>query len=93
VIADNCEEEGAMFRGVKTLTRYSRRPKTTFFLRHPIKAVKVAKLRRDVKQVFQLRRVAMGLGATALAVPVGLWIGRRFSPPSMESVEAPVAAD
>lgn len=82
-----------MLSGVKKLTRYSRRPKTTFFLRHPVKAVRIARMRHDVKQVFQPRRVAIGLGAAALAVPIGLWIGRKFGPPSMESMEAPVAAD
>jgi hypothetical protein len=81
-----------MFGGVKRLARYSRRPKTTFFLRHPVKAIRIAKMRHDVKEAFQPKRVAIGLGAAALAVPVGLWIGRKFGPSRMEKLEAPPAA-
>jgi hypothetical protein len=80
-----------MFSGVKTLVRYTKKPKTTFFLRHPLKAIRVARVRHDVKEALQPKRVAIGLGAAALAVPVGLWIGRKFGPSRMEHMEAPQA--
>jgi hypothetical protein len=79
-----------MLSGVKTLVRYSKRPKTTFFLRHPVKAIRVARVRHDLKEAFQPRRVAIGLGAAALAVPLGLWIGRKLGPERIE-IEAPPA--
>jgi hypothetical protein len=82
-----------MFSGVKTLVRYSRKPRTTFFLRHPVKAIRIARVRHDLKQAFQPKRVAIGLGAATLAVPIGLWIGRKFGPSRMEALETPAAAD
>lgn len=81
-----------MFSGVKSLVRYTKRPKTTFFLRHPVKAIRVARVRHDLKEAFQPRRVAIGLGAAALAVPIGLWIGRKFGPSRMEVEVQPSAA-
>lgn len=77
-----------MLDGVKTLVSYTRRPKTTYFLKHPVKAIRIARARHDIKEAFQPRRVAIGLGAAALAVPLGLWIGRKFGPSRMESMEA-----
>lgn len=82
-----------MLEGVKSLARYTKRPKTTFYLRHPIKAVRVARVRHDLKEAFQPKRVAIGLGAAALAVPLGLWIGRKFGPGRTEvEVQAAAAA-
>ncbi len=81
-----------MFSGVKKMVRYSRRPRTTFFLRHPVKAIRIARVRYDMKEAFRPKRVAIGLGAAALAVPLGLWIGRKFGPSRMEEMEAPPAA-
>lgn len=82
-----------MLDGVKDLVRYARGPKTTYFFTHPVKAIKIAKTRHDLKEAFQPRRLAIGLGAAALAVPLGLWIGRKFGPSRMESMEAAVVAD
>jgi hypothetical protein len=81
-----------MFSGVKTLVRYTKKPRTTFFLKHPIKAIRVARMRHDLKEAFQPRRVAIGLGAAAVAVPLGLWIGRKFGPSRVEVEVEPAAA-
>lgn len=69
---------------VKTLVSYVRKPRTTFFLKHPVKAIRAARMRHDLKEAFRPKRVAMGLGAAALAVPIGLWIGKKLGPSEEE---------
>lgn len=69
---------------VKTLVSYVKKPKTTFMLKHPLKAMRAARVRHDLKEAFQPKRVAIGLGAAALAVPIGLWIGKKFGPTEEE---------
>lgn len=76
---------------VKTLVSYVKRPKTTFVLRHPVRAIRAARVRHDLKEAFQPRRVALGIGAAALAVPLGLWIGRKFGPDEQEMMIPPSA--
>ncbi|HEX7119754.1 MAG TPA: hypothetical protein VF212_13265 [Longimicrobiales bacterium] len=67
-----------MFGAVVNAIGYARKPKATFVLKHPVKAVKILKFRHDVKETFSARRIALGLGAATLAVPLGMWIGRKI---------------
>lgn len=72
-------EEVPLFGAVTTMLGYARKPKAKFILRHPIKAVRIMKFRHDVKEAFTPQRIALGVGAAALAVPVGVWVGRKFA--------------
>lgn len=54
---------------------YSKAPRTTFTVMHPGKAVRFRKFQWDMKHAYAPRVTA--LGAAALALPVGLWLGRR----------------
>ncbi len=67
-----------MFGAMATMVGYARKPKATFILKHPVKAVRILKFRHDVRETLAPRRVALGLGAAALAVPLGVWLGRRI---------------
>ena len=57
------------------LIAYSKAPRATFTLRHPVKAVRLKKMTWDMRHAYAPRIAA--LGAAALAVPIGLWIGGR----------------
>jgi hypothetical protein len=54
---------------------YSKAPRTTFTMLHPTKAVLFRKFQWDMRHAYAPRVTA--LGAAALALPVGLWLGRR----------------
>lgn len=54
---------------------YSKAPRATFTVMHPGKAVRFRKFQWDMKHAYAPRVTA--LGAAALALPVGLWLGRR----------------
>ena len=56
---------------------YSKAPRTTFTMLHPTKAVLFRKFQWDMRHAYAPRVTA--LGAAALALPVGLWLGRRRS--------------
>jgi hypothetical protein len=55
---------------------YSKAPRTTFTMLHPTKAVLFRKFQWDMRHAYAPRVTA--LGAAALALPVGLWLGRRL---------------
>ena len=57
------------------LIAYSKAPRTTFTVRHPVKAVRLKKMNWDMKHAYAPRVAA--LGAAALAIPIGLWLGGR----------------
>lgn len=76
-----------MFNPVSTLADYVRKPSPMDYLRHPARAVRVTRFRHGVKSAFTPRRVAIGLGAAAVAVPLGLWIGRKLGPSPSEGYE------
>lgn len=57
------------------LIAYSKAPKTTFTVRHPVKAVRLKKLGWDMKHAYAPRIAA--IGAAALALPIGMWLGGR----------------
>jgi len=59
---------------VKTYA-YRKAPKTTFAVLHPQQAVKLRRVRRDLRHAYAPRVAA--LGALALAIPLGYAIGRR----------------
>jgi hypothetical protein len=54
---------------------YSRAPRTTFTMLHPGKAVRFRKFQWDMRHAYAPRVTA--LSAAALALPVGLWLGRK----------------
>lgn len=62
-----------MLGEIATVAGYVKAPKPTYVVRHPLKAMRMARVRRDVTPA----RVAMGIGALA-AIPLGIWIGRRI---------------
>ena len=68
----------AVFGAVVNAVGYARKPKATFVMRHPVRAVRIMKFRRGVKHAFTPRRIALGIGATAVAMPLGYWPGRRM---------------
>ena len=68
---------------------YIAAPKLSFALHHPRKAAMASVAAWAVDHMTPHRRrsnkaatAAKGLGAAALALPVGLWLGRRFMHPS-----------
>jgi hypothetical protein len=54
---------------------YTKAPRTTFAVRHPVKAVRLKKMTWDMRHALAPRIAA--LGAAAIAVPIGLWLGGR----------------
>lgn len=66
-----------MIRTIAALARHRGAPKASFVVRHPVEALRVMRLRRDLKRMFASRRVAAGLGAAILALPLGVWVGGR----------------
>lgn len=57
------------------LIAYSKAPRTTFTMRHPVKAIRLKKMTWDMRHAYAPRIAAVG--AAALAIPVGLWLGGR----------------
>ncbi|HEX2167338.1 MAG TPA: hypothetical protein VHG09_08935 [Longimicrobiales bacterium] len=62
---------GTLFKAVA----YSKAPRATFTMLHPGKAVRFRKFQWDMRHAYAPRVTA--LGAAALALPVGLWLGRK----------------
>lgn len=58
---------------------YSKAPRTTFTVLHPARAVQFRKLKWDMRHAPAPRLTAVG--GAALALPIGLWLGRRSSAP------------
>lgn len=63
---------------ISTLAGYATKPKASFALRHPVRAIRVRRFRNNLKETFTPQRVALGLGAAAVAVPLGFWLGRKL---------------
>lgn len=53
---------------------YTKAPKTTFGIMHPVKSARLAKTKWDLRHAYAPRIAAVG--AAAVALPVGLIIGR-----------------
>lgn len=66
-----------MIRSIAKTLAYSKAPKTTFALLHPRRAVRLKKMRYDLRHAYAPRLTA--LGAVALALPVGYLLGRTGS--------------
>lgn len=62
---------GTIFKAIA----YSKAPRTTFTMLHPAKAVRFRKFQWDMKNAYAPRVSA--LGAAAVALPLGLWLGRK----------------
>lgn len=63
-----------MIRAMAKMFAYSKAPRTTFALMHPRQSARLAKTRWDLRHAYAPRLTA--LGAAALALPVGILIGR-----------------
>ncbi len=66
-----------MLGEIATVAGYVKAPKTTFVVKHPLRAMKMARVRRDLGDTFTPGRIALGLGLLA-AIPAGIWLGRRY---------------
>ncbi|NIP80406.1 MAG: hypothetical protein GWM90_14755 [Gemmatimonadetes bacterium] len=53
---------------------YTKAPRTTFFVLHPKKAVKLRKMRYDIRHAYAPRVAAAG--ALAVGLPLGYMLGR-----------------
>jgi hypothetical protein len=53
---------------------YSKAPRATFALRHPVKAVRLKKMGFDMRHAYAPRVAAVGMAA--LALPLGFALGR-----------------
>jgi len=68
---------GKMLGEISTMTGYVRAPKTTYVVKHPIRAMRMARVRRDLEEALTPGRIALGLGVLA-AIPAGIWFARRY---------------
>jgi hypothetical protein len=59
---------------LKTIA-YTKAPKTTFMVLHPAKAVSLRKMKWDLRHAYATRVTAIGVAA--MAIPLGMWLGRR----------------
>ncbi len=66
-----------MLGDIATMAGYVKAPKTTYVVKHPIRAMKMARVRRDLGDALTPGRIALGLGVLA-AVPAGIWFARRY---------------
>lgn len=63
-----------MIRSVLKTAAYTRAPRATFTVLHPKKALKIRKMRYDLRHAYAPRVAAAG--ALALALPLGYLLGR-----------------
>lgn len=63
-----------MVRKLLKTYAYTKAPRTTFAVGHPVKTVRLAKMRWDMKHAWAPRVAAVG--AAALALPLGMALGR-----------------
>lgn len=66
-----------MLGEIATVAGYVKAPRTTYVVKHPLKARRMARVRRDIADAFTPVRIGMGVAAL-LAIPLGIWLGRRF---------------
>jgi hypothetical protein len=64
-----------MIGSIARMYAYSKAPRTTFALRHPWTAFRLGKAKWDLKHAVAPRIAA--IGAVAVALPIGLWLGSR----------------
>ena len=68
---------------------YSKAPRATFTVLHPARAVQFRKLKWDMRHAPAPRLTAVG--AAALALPIGLWLGRWSAAPARPNGHAHAA--
>ncbi|MFW5951758.1 MAG: hypothetical protein ACOCVZ_06570 [Gemmatimonadota bacterium] len=64
-----------MLRTIAKTVAYTKAPKATFAVLHPKRAVRLKKLKYDMRHAYAPRITAVG--AAALALPIGYLLGRR----------------
>jgi hypothetical protein len=63
---------GALLKGYA----YTQNPKLTFTALHPVRAVQLRKMEYDLEHAYAPRVTA--IAAAAVALPLGVWLGRRW---------------
>ena len=63
-----------MIRSILKTAAYARAPRATFTVLHPRRALKLRKMRWDIRHAYAPRVAAVG--AAALALPLGYVLGR-----------------
>lgn len=63
-----------MISSIAKTVAYSKAPRTTFTVLHPKRAVRLRKMKYDLRHAYAPRLAA--IGAMALALPLGYMIGR-----------------
>jgi hypothetical protein len=63
-----------MIGSLAKMVAYNKAPRATFAVMHPRKALRLRKLRKDMLTSPATRVAA--IGAAAVALPLGLWLGR-----------------
>ncbi len=66
-----------MLGEIATMAGYVKAPRTTFVVKHPVRAMRMARVRRGIGSALTPGRLALGIGALA-AIPFGIWLGRRI---------------
>ncbi len=73
-----------MLGEIATMAGYVKAPRTTYVVRHPVKAMRMARVRRDIGDMVTPMRLGVGIGVL-VAIPLGIWIGRRILEARRES--------
>lgn len=74
-----------MISSIAKTVAYSKAPRTTFTVLHPKRAVRLRKMKYDLRHAYAPRLAAVG--AVALALPLGYVIGRGLADGSREGAE------
>jgi hypothetical protein len=61
-----------MIGSLARMVAYNKAPRTTFAVLHPKQALQLRRLKKDLRSPR-----AAAIGAAVLALPLGLWLGRR----------------
>jgi hypothetical protein len=64
-----------MIRSIAKMVAYSKAPRTTFAVMHPKKALRLKAMQKEIRYS-PVPRIA-AIGAAALALPLGIALGRR----------------
>jgi len=67
-----------MLDAITNVTDYATKPTPMFYMRHPVRAMRVRRFRNDVKNTITSPRLILGVAAALIAIPLGVWLGRRF---------------
>lgn len=66
-----------MLGNIATMVSYRRSPRTSFAMKHPVRTVRLLRAKRNMKKAVTSPKIALTVGAAALAIPLGFWIGSR----------------